>query len=349
MSNQPDEYDSPWKEAVERYFPSFLAFYFPLAYQGIDWSRGYEFLDKELQQVVRDAELGTRLADKLVKVWRKDGEETWVLIHLEVQGQVDPHFAERMFVYHYRIYDRYRRPVASFALLGDERPGWRPAQFGYNLWGCEIGLRFPAVKLLDFAPRIEQLEEDSNVFAVLTAAHLEAQATRSQPDDRFRSRIRLAKSLYRRGFTRDDILELVRFLDWIMHLPEDLSRSFAVELREFEREVQMPYVSSHERLAKEEGLQYGLEQGLQQGLQRGLEQGLERGLEQGLRLGILAELRASVIEVLAERFQATPARLRAHIEGLCDEEALRLLRKQALNCDSLTSFEDQALARETSE
>jgi hypothetical protein len=39
--------------------------------------------------VVRDAELGRRLADKLVKVWRRDGEEVWVLIHIEVQGQVE--------------------------------------------------------------------------------------------------------------------------------------------------------------------------------------------------------------------------------------------------------------------
>jgi hypothetical protein len=51
-----------------------MALGFSEAYAGIDWARGYEFLDKELQQVVRDAELGRRLADKLVKVWRVDGE-----------------------------------------------------------------------------------------------------------------------------------------------------------------------------------------------------------------------------------------------------------------------------------
>ncbi|HTE20367.1 MAG TPA: hypothetical protein VK689_18540, partial [Armatimonadota bacterium] len=66
----PEDYDSPWKEALERYFPPFLAFFFPVAYADIDWSRGYEFLDKELQSVVRDAELGRRLVDKLVRVWR---------------------------------------------------------------------------------------------------------------------------------------------------------------------------------------------------------------------------------------------------------------------------------------
>lgn len=42
----------------------------------IDWEKGHTFLDKELQQVVQDAELGRRLADKLVQVWRKGGKET---------------------------------------------------------------------------------------------------------------------------------------------------------------------------------------------------------------------------------------------------------------------------------
>jgi hypothetical protein len=96
---EADEYDSPWKEAIERYFEAFIAFFFPAAHAGIDWSRGYEFLDTELQQVVRDAELGRRLADKLVRVWRRDGEEAWVLIHVEVQGQPDEAFPQRMYVY----------------------------------------------------------------------------------------------------------------------------------------------------------------------------------------------------------------------------------------------------------
>ena len=29
MSIQPTDYDSPWKEALERYFQEFMAFFFP--------------------------------------------------------------------------------------------------------------------------------------------------------------------------------------------------------------------------------------------------------------------------------------------------------------------------------
>ncbi len=94
-----DDYDSPWKEAVERYFPEFMAFYFPAAHAQIDWSLGYEFLDQELRAVVQDAELGRRFVDKLVRVTRLVGAEDWIFIHLEVQASPQVEFAERMFVY----------------------------------------------------------------------------------------------------------------------------------------------------------------------------------------------------------------------------------------------------------
>jgi hypothetical protein len=141
------DFDTPWKEILESYFPDLIAFFFPQTYPQIEWNRGFEFLDKELQQVAPDAELGKRLVDKLVKIYRVGGEETWVLIHPEIQSQPETDFAERMFVYNYRIYDRYRRRVASLAILGDENRTWRPQQFGYQLFGTEISFRFAIVKL----------------------------------------------------------------------------------------------------------------------------------------------------------------------------------------------------------
>jgi hypothetical protein len=31
------DYDSPWKEMLDGYFPAFMAFFFPEAYADIDW------------------------------------------------------------------------------------------------------------------------------------------------------------------------------------------------------------------------------------------------------------------------------------------------------------------------
>ena len=68
MSQPPDQYDSPWKEALEVFLRSLLEFCFPAVAAAIDWSVPVEFLDKELQEVVRDADAGAQRVDKLVRV-----------------------------------------------------------------------------------------------------------------------------------------------------------------------------------------------------------------------------------------------------------------------------------------
>ena len=220
------DYDSPWKEALDQFFPAFLAFFFPEVHALVDWSQGYESLDKELQQVVREAEVGKRLADKLFKVWLKDGQEVWVLVHIEVQSQREEAFAERMYIYHYRLYDRYRRPVISLAVLGDEDAGWWPDRFGYSVGGCEVGIRFPVVKLLDYGRDLAGLEANPNPFAAMVLAHLKTMETRRDAEARRLWKLRVIKGLYERGLDRQAITELLRLIDWMMDLPKDLEELF---------------------------------------------------------------------------------------------------------------------------
>lgn len=138
-----DDYDTPWKTALERYLPELLAFYFPLAHAGIDWRRGWRFLDQELAQVVQDAELGRRWVDKLVAVHRLGAvgldAEDWIYIHIEIQAGWDGGFPKRLFTYNYRLFDRFDRPVASLAVLADDSPSWRPSGFGFELFGWAAG------------------------------------------------------------------------------------------------------------------------------------------------------------------------------------------------------------------
>jgi len=189
MAKRRSDYDSPWKEIIEQFFPQFMAFFFPLAYTDIDWKQPYEFLDKELPQIRRAAKSGRHTVDKLVKVTLKDGIEAILLVHIEVQNQVDGKFAERMFIYGYRIYDRYKMRVVSLAILGDQDATWRPQEFGYDQWGYTIKLRFPIVKLLDYAADWTMLEQSRNPFAVVVMAHLHAQATQRYPQTRLREKI----------------------------------------------------------------------------------------------------------------------------------------------------------------
>ncbi|PZV23902.1 MAG: hypothetical protein DCF12_18210 [Snowella sp.] len=166
MNNSTDDYDSPWKEALTRYFPEFLDFYFPLAHQAIDWTQPHTFLDQELAQIVRDGEIGKRRIDRLVQVTTLETGLEWVYIHIEVQSQPDADFAERLFTYNYRLYDRYHRPVATLAVLADESLTWRPEGFSYHLFGSQMCLQFASVKILDYAPQLETLLQNTNPFAL---------------------------------------------------------------------------------------------------------------------------------------------------------------------------------------
>lgn len=121
--------DSPWKEILEAYFPQAMQFFFPRTAALIDWERPYEFLDKEFQQIARESEQGRRYADKLVKVWHIQGQEMWLLIHIEIQAIPEDIFPQRMFTYNLRIFDKFAKPAISLAILCDTDPNWRPNQY----------------------------------------------------------------------------------------------------------------------------------------------------------------------------------------------------------------------------
>ncbi|MBD2457705.1 cytosolic protein [Nostoc sp. FACHB-87] len=257
------EYDSPWKQMLQLYFQDFMLFFFPQAHNEIDWSRGFIFLDQELQQVVRDAELGKRLIDKLVKIYRIGGEEEWLLIHVEVQSQEETVFPKRMFVYNYRIFDRYDRSVASLAILGDENIKWRPNQFGYELFGCTVDFQFPVIKLLDYQQRLSELEASHNPFATVVMAHLAAVQTRSNRLQRKQSKLALVRRLYEQGFEREAVVNLLAFIDWMLTLPLDLELEFQQEVEQLEAQQRMQYVTSFERSGIRLGLLEGIELGLE--------------------------------------------------------------------------------------
>ena len=324
--DSPDDYDSPWKEAVESYFPEFIEFYFPEASRQIDWARGYQFLDQELRAVVQDAELGKRFVDKLAKVALLDGSERWVYVHLEVQGSAQAEFAERMFVYHYRLFDRYRQPVASLALLADTTASWRPSQFGYQALGCSIELNFPTAKLLDYAAQQDQLYQNPNPFALVTLAHLLTQATRQDMNARFAAKWKLVQLLYQRGWDKQQVIDLFSVLDWMMRLPEQLKRSLWHNIEVLEEQEKMRYVTSVEQI----GIEKGLLQGMQQGMQRGLMQGRQEGRMTGRAEGEAYALR----RLLQKRFGPLSEDVLARLQAASIDE-LELWLDRALDADSL--------------
>jgi len=319
MTEQYTDYDNPWKQVIEDFFPDFLEFFFPQAYAVIDWTRGYEFLDKELQQLEADAEIGRRLVDKVAKVWLLDGEEAWVLIHVEVQGYYEKKFPQRIYEYNYRLFDKYNKQVISLAILADESESWRPSSYGYSLGGCRLSLEFPVVKILDYQTQWQMLEESSNPFAMVVMAHLQTKATHSNPQNRLDWKLRLVRMLFCKGYEREKIINLFRFIDWIMLLPFELTRNFKAELKREEEENKMRYVTSIERLAKEEGK---------------IEGKMEGKIE-----GKIENAQENIVKILQIRFGSGTEQVVEVINHIDDLTVLETLLTSAITIGSLKQFQ----------
>jgi hypothetical protein len=242
-------YDETWKEAIGDYFDSFLAFFYPQVYQQIDWTKTPISLDKELEQITASAESKTRHADKLFQVWLLDNQEVWILIHVEVQSQYDKEFSQRMFIYNYRAFDLYQKPVISLAILGDETKSWRPNSYQYGFGSSQLIFNFSIVKLLDY--QWEELEQSNNIFAIVVMAHLKTKATNSNLSAREQWKWNLARLLYERGYNRKEIVDLYKVIDLMMALSEDLQLSFDQKFANYQEERKMPLVTNIERRAIE--------------------------------------------------------------------------------------------------
>jgi predicted transposase YdaD len=260
------DWDGAWKDSLTTFLRHFLALFFPQVHDDIDWSRGFEPLDKELQKIAPDAETGRRTVDLLFRVWRRSGEERWVLIHIEVQAQRVAGFSARVHHYHFRIFDQYRLPVASFVVLADNEPGWRPGPYTYDLWGCRGEFHFPTVKLLDFAERADELEKSSNPFALVVLAHLKARETANDHGRRISWKVRLLKSLYDRRWTREEVRQLLRTIDWFLTLSKADNQTVREAIEADEQEKKMPYISSFEQMAMEQGEARGEARGRVEGI-----------------------------------------------------------------------------------
>ncbi|MFT3801176.1 MAG: transposase [Burkholderiaceae bacterium] len=303
----PDPFDGPWKMALGKFFPEFLVFFFPDIHEAIDWSRGHAFLDKELHSVVRrvsgtrkTAGTGSMTVDKLVRVHRKQGGEQWIYVHIEVQASRKTDFAKRrMFVYHGRLFERFGQPVASLAVLADASPGWRPDGYGHALLGCSVQMRFPMVKLLDWADDIDGLLADPNPFAIVVAAHLLTRRTRGRPRQRQAAKRRLVRLLYERGWSRLRVVDLFGVLDWMMTLSEADNDRLWQDIEAYEEGRKMRFITSVERI----------------GIRKGIEQGVDKGRGQIL------------LEQLSHRFGSLPEVVVARVESGSSADVGRWARR----------------------
>ena len=134
---------------------------------------------------------------------------------------------------------------------------------------------------------------------------------------RVRFKLRLIRELFSRGYSRDEVIGIFRFVDGIVRLSPEQEQLVYEEFHKEEGKA-MPYITSWERIAMQEGM------------------------EQGLQKGLVEDAREMGLEALEERFGNVVPNLADRIRGMEDRGALRSLHRLAVRAGSLGEFETHA-------
>ncbi len=205
--------DTLWKGIIEDLAEDFLLFFFPEYAHLMDFSQGFAFLDKELDDFLLAGENRNRRADKLFKVFLKDGQESWFLVHVEFQGYYDPDFPKRMFQMFYRIEEKYRRALTSVVLYTDTNRSGHFKEYSQSFMGTELIYRFNTFILMNNTP--EQLANSENIFArVLEAAWQGIEIPQKKGFELLKTKLGLIKKLLEKGYPKGKVKKLVNFIKY---------------------------------------------------------------------------------------------------------------------------------------
>ena len=312
------DYDAYWKEIVTVLFEDCVRFFLPEVGEQIDFDRPPEFLEQELHKLIADeTKRGKIYNDKLAKVWLKDGSERWLLIHIEVQSYREADFAERMFSYFYRIYDKYGPHLTALAIYtGSKRQP--PDTFRYELFGTEVTYRFNAFSVRQAVEK--DLLASDNPFALVVLAAKYLLNTRKDPQKRYSFKRKLVTLALEKGYERPKVVVLLRFVYLIVSLPKVLETQFEEEfVKHFKNDEPMELTKSQKRIAHTvyEAV-YG--ESLEERDNRILRQSeLDKLSEKMLIARRLLKLRTLTIEQIAETTNLPMATIKSIQEDLTKE------------------------------
>lgn len=205
--------DELLKWAFEENFTDFLIFVYPDANRIIDFERGIEFMDKELNAIIPDRERkkDKREADLLAKLYLKDGTEKWVLLNVEIEGGNDKEFAYRIYQYHYRIRDRFGVSAATIAVFTGNKNQKRPKEYKEELLGTVLSFKYMTYHVFD--DNQETLLKNANPFALIVLACQKALLEGKIHDKELsEERLTIVKALLSQEY---DHARIIRFLSFI--------------------------------------------------------------------------------------------------------------------------------------
>lgn len=307
------DHDRLFKELLETFFAAFMELFFPEASRAIDFGH-VKFLQ---QEVFTDLTAGEKHeVDILVETRLKD-EPGLILVHIEPQAYVQKEFAERMYIYFSRLYEKYRRRILPVAVFAYDQPRDEPDTFSLGFSFLDV-LRFRFYKLeLKKLYWRDFIQSDNPVAAALLSK------MGFLPEEKVRVRIEFLRMLARMKLDPARMELTAAFFETYLRLSPEEEEEFnrqlgRIDQKEVEAIMQLT-TSWHEK---------------------GRMEGRAEGEAIGLQQGELKATRAAILDFLESRFGECPAGVAASLEGLKELEQLKKLRREVFKADSL----EEALA-----
>ena len=113
--------------------------------------------------------------------------------------------------------------------------------------------------------------------------------------------------MYQKGLTKVDIINLVKFIDRMMTLPPPLQTEFQTKLNDYEKELNMPFLSTIEENAQEKGAKITRQD--------------------------------DIIKILSTRFDNLPEKIIYNIKQIDNMSILENLLLPSINVNSLEEFQ----------
>ena len=292
--------DTLWKSIIESLIDDFLWYFFPNYADQIDFERGFEFLDTELQKLIPDNPGKKRHADKLIKVWFKNGQEAWFLIHVEIQGYQDYWMGLRLFECIYRIRDKFQRPVTGLAVYTDWDKTYHVKEFKDVFLGSVIIYQFNTYVLRDHSPT--ELANDPNPFAAVMEAAWQFLEKPKDEQKLAQLKLDMIRRLLKRNLPKDRIKSIIGFIALYVDFDNsEIKTKFEQDLMVITKATQP---MGFEQAIQEEFKRQGLEQGIEIGEAKRDEELLNNAVPELLQEGFSAERIASILTLPLEDVQA---------------------------------------------
>ena len=206
--------DRSWRDVLTENVDDAILFFKPDIAADRDYDKKPLLVPTELPTIGGDSDKGMRNTDIGLSIPLKTGTDQRLAFHVEQQHAYDKDFALRMFQGYYRMSDRLRIPVTSFAIFtGNLNP---IAVYSTVCYGTELNFKYNVYHVA--SADVKALEQDERIFALVVLAARRMLDAGGDPEKRGQYSLELLNLFRERGYDAEKARSLKKFVHRILRI-----------------------------------------------------------------------------------------------------------------------------------